>query len=165
VLQVVTGGARAGAALVAHPGVDKVSFTGSSSVGRLVLRSAADSIKRVSVELGGKSPNIVFDDADLPAADAAHVAPPAGTHGRRPEDVARQGLYRQAVGQRGGGRVVDRCLQIFGGRGYDRSYPIERMYREVRVDRIWEGTSEIQRVIVANELIKRGTAFLDLPIA
>ena len=41
------------------------------------------------------------------------------------------------------GRVVDRCLQIFGGRGYDRSYPIERMYREVRVDRIWEGTSEI----------------------
>ena len=63
------------------------------------------------------------------------------------------------------GRVVDRCLQIFGGRGYDRSYPIERMYREVRVDRIWEGTSEIQRVIVANELIKRGTAFLDMPVA
>jgi alkylation response protein AidB-like acyl-CoA dehydrogenase len=61
------------------------------------------------------------------------------------------------------GRVVDRCLQIFGGRGYDRAYPIERMYREVRVDRIWEGTSEIQRVIVANELIKRGTAFLNLP--
>ena len=63
------------------------------------------------------------------------------------------------------GRVVDRCLQIFGGRGYDRAYPIERMYREVRVDRIWEGTSEIQRVIIANELIKRGTAFLDLPVA
>ena len=63
------------------------------------------------------------------------------------------------------GRVVDRCLQIFGGRGYDRAYPVERMYREVRVDRIWEGTSEIQRVIIANELIKRGTAFLDLPVA
>ncbi len=62
------------------------------------------------------------------------------------------------------GRVVDRCLQIFGGRGYDRSYPIERMYREVRVDRIWEGTSEIQRVIIANEVIKRGTAFLDFPV-
>jgi alkylation response protein AidB-like acyl-CoA dehydrogenase len=63
------------------------------------------------------------------------------------------------------GRVVDRCLQIFGGRGYDRSYPVERMYREVRVDRIWEGTSEIQRVIIANELVKRGTAFLDLPVS
>jgi acyl-CoA reductase-like NAD-dependent aldehyde dehydrogenase len=67
VFQVVTGGGAAGAALVAHPDVDKVSFTGSSAVGRLVLRSAADSIKRVSVELGGKSPNIVFPDADLPA--------------------------------------------------------------------------------------------------
>ena len=63
------------------------------------------------------------------------------------------------------GRVIDRCVQIFGGRGYDRAYPVERMYRELRVDRIWEGTSEIQRLIIANELIKRGTAFLDLPVA
>ncbi|MFE0098274.1 acyl-CoA dehydrogenase family protein, partial [Streptomyces sp. NPDC059015] len=61
------------------------------------------------------------------------------------------------------GRVVDRCVQIFGGRGYDRSYPVERMYRELRVDRIWEGTSEIQRLIVANELVKRGTGALALP--
>ena len=61
------------------------------------------------------------------------------------------------------GRVIDRCVQIFGGRGYDRSYPVERMYRELRVDRIWEGTSEIQRLIVANELIKRGTDVLAMP--
>ncbi|MFJ9535750.1 acyl-CoA dehydrogenase family protein [Streptomyces sp. NPDC101225] len=61
------------------------------------------------------------------------------------------------------GRVADRCLQIFGGRGYDRTYPVERMYRELRVDRIWEGTSEIQRLIIANELIKRGTRALALP--
>ncbi len=74
VLGVVTGGARAGNALVTHPGVDKVSFTGSSAVGRLVLRNAAESIKRVSVELGGKSPNIVFPDADLPAAIAGTAA-------------------------------------------------------------------------------------------
>ncbi|MBF9069403.1 acyl-CoA dehydrogenase family protein [Streptacidiphilus fuscans] len=63
------------------------------------------------------------------------------------------------------GRVIDRCVQIFGGRGYDRSYPVERLYRELRVDRIWEGTSEIQRLIVAGELIKRGTGVLDLPTA
>jgi alkylation response protein AidB-like acyl-CoA dehydrogenase len=63
------------------------------------------------------------------------------------------------------GRVADRCVQIFGGRGYDRSYAVERIYREVRVDRIWEGTSEIQRIIVANELIKRGTAVLAMPTA
>ncbi|THA86670.1 acyl-CoA dehydrogenase family protein [Streptomyces sp. A0592] len=63
------------------------------------------------------------------------------------------------------GRVVDRCLQIFGGRGYDRSYPVERLYRELRVDRIWEGTSEIQRLIVAGELVKRGTGVLRMPSA
>jgi len=61
------------------------------------------------------------------------------------------------------GRVIDRCLQVFGGRGYDRSNPVERLYRELRVDRIWEGTSEIQRLIVANELVKRGTSVLDMP--
>lgn len=55
-----------------------------------------------------------------------------------------------------GGRVVDRALQIFGGRGYMRENPCERLYRDVRVDRIWEGTSEIQRLIVANEASKRG---------
>ena len=60
-------------------------------------------------------------------------------------------------------RCADRCVQIFGGRGYDRSYAVERIYREVRVDRIWEGTSEIQRLIVANELIKRGLGVLDMP--
>jgi alkylation response protein AidB-like acyl-CoA dehydrogenase len=58
------------------------------------------------------------------------------------------------------GRVVDRCVQIFGGRGYLREYPVERLYRELRVDRIWEGTSEIQRLAIANELIKRGTPAL-----
>jgi alkylation response protein AidB-like acyl-CoA dehydrogenase len=63
------------------------------------------------------------------------------------------------------GRVADRCVQIFGGRGYDRSYAVERIYREVRVDRIWEGTSEIQRLIIANELIKRGTSVLQMPTA
>ncbi|MEV6399093.1 acyl-CoA dehydrogenase family protein [Streptomyces sp. NPDC051907] len=63
------------------------------------------------------------------------------------------------------GRVVDRCVQIFGGRGYDRSYPVERLYRELRVDRIWEGTSEIQRLIIAGELVKRGTGVLQMPSA
>ena len=50
------------------------------------------------------------------------------------------------------------AVQIFGGRGYMRENPVERLYRELRVDRIWEGTSEIQRVILANELVKRGAA-------
>ena len=54
------------------------------------------------------------------------------------------------------GRVIDRAVQIFGGRGYMRENPVERLYRDIRVDRIWEGTSEIQRMIVANEVGKRG---------
>jgi acyl-CoA reductase-like NAD-dependent aldehyde dehydrogenase len=68
-LQVVTGGgSTAGMALVRHPGVDKVAFTGSTEVGRTVLRESAATLKRVTLELGGKSPNIVFADADLEAA-------------------------------------------------------------------------------------------------
>ena len=54
------------------------------------------------------------------------------------------------------GRVIDRAVQIFGGRGYMRENPVERLYRDIRVDRIWEGTSEIQRTIIANEASKRG---------
>jgi acyl-CoA reductase-like NAD-dependent aldehyde dehydrogenase len=68
-LQVLTGGgSTAGMALVRHPGVDKVAFTGSTEVGRLVLKESAATLKRVTLELGGKSPNIVFADADLEAA-------------------------------------------------------------------------------------------------
>jgi acyl-CoA dehydrogenase len=55
-------------------------------------------------------------------------------------------------------RVVDRAVQIFGGRGYMREQPVERLYRDLRVDRIWEGTSEIQRLILGGELRKRGPA-------
>ena len=69
VFNVVTGGGRAvGTPLVQHPGVDKISFTGSTEVGRMVQREASNTLKRVTLELGGKSPNIVFDDADLKAA-------------------------------------------------------------------------------------------------
>ena len=69
VLNVVPGfGETAGAALVRHPGVDAVAFTGSTEVGKTVMREAADTLKKVSLELGGKSPNIVFADADMPAA-------------------------------------------------------------------------------------------------
>ena len=69
VLNVITGfGESAGAALVKHPDVDKIAFTGSTEVGKIIQREAAGSLKRVSLELGGKSPNIVLADADLDAA-------------------------------------------------------------------------------------------------
>ncbi|SNQ49910.1 NAD/NADP-dependent betaine aldehyde dehydrogenase [Frankia canadensis] len=68
VFQVVPGAADAGAALVAHPGVDKVHFTGSGAVGKAVLTGAAATLKPVALELGGKSANLIFDDADLVTA-------------------------------------------------------------------------------------------------
>ncbi len=69
VFNVVTGyGETAGAALANHMDVDKITFTGSTDVGRLLLKAAAGNLKKVSLELGGKSPNIVFADADLEAA-------------------------------------------------------------------------------------------------
>ena len=69
VVNIVTGvGERTGAALVEHPGVDKVAFTGSAEVGKTIMRAAAGTLKKISLELGGKSPNIFFADADFEAA-------------------------------------------------------------------------------------------------
>jgi betaine-aldehyde dehydrogenase len=69
VVNIVTGhGETAGAPLCAHPGVDKIAFTGSGEVGKKILHAAADGLKKVTLELGGKSPNIFFADADFEAA-------------------------------------------------------------------------------------------------
>src|SRR5262247_1988484 len=69
VLNIVPGrGSVAGEALVRHPLVDKISFTGSTEVGQRIMREAAGTVKKLTLELGGKSPNIVFADADLEAA-------------------------------------------------------------------------------------------------
>src|SRR5205823_3631866 len=68
VLNIVTGGPETGAALVKHPGVDKIAFTGSTVVGKEIMRNSADTLKRVTLELGGKSPNIVFADSSMDAA-------------------------------------------------------------------------------------------------
>jgi phenylacetaldehyde dehydrogenase len=70
VVNVVTGFGDAGAALAAHDDVDKVAFTGSTEVGRLIVKAAAGNLKKVSLELGGKSPNVVYADADLEGAIA-----------------------------------------------------------------------------------------------
>lgn len=69
-LNVVCGDGIPGAALSSHPLVDKVAFTGSTEVGKLIVDAAKGNLKKVSLELGGKSPNIVYADADIPAATA-----------------------------------------------------------------------------------------------
>jgi phenylacetaldehyde dehydrogenase len=71
VVNIITGfGETAGAALASHPGVDKVAFTGSTEVGKSIVAAARGNLKRVSLELGGKSPNVIFNDADSAAAVA-----------------------------------------------------------------------------------------------
>jgi alkylation response protein AidB-like acyl-CoA dehydrogenase len=82
------------------------------------------------------------------AAEVEAGADPKRAHGRA--SVAK--LFASEMA----GRVTDRCVQVFGGRGYMRENPVERLWRDVRVDRIWEGTTEIQKVIIARQLAKRG---------
>lgn len=83
VVNIITGvGETSGAALVRHPGVDKVAFTGSTSVGKLINKSASDSVKRVSLELGGKSPVIVLADADIESTVAGAAMAIFFNHGQ-----------------------------------------------------------------------------------
>jgi len=83
VVNIVPGyGETAGAALAAHPDVDKVAFTGSTEVGKLILQAAAGNLKKVSLELGGKSPNVVFDDGDLKSAIAGSASAIFFNHGQ-----------------------------------------------------------------------------------
>ncbi|GJH27059.1 aldehyde dehydrogenase family protein [Caballeronia novacaledonica] len=83
VLNIVPGfGATAGSALVSHPGVDKVAFTGSTAVGKLILQASAANMKKVTLELGGKSPNIIFPDGDVDRALETAVATFCGNSGQ-----------------------------------------------------------------------------------
>ena len=87
VVNIITGfGETAGAAIASHPDIDKVAFTGSTEVGKLILQASAGNLKRVSLELGGKSPNIIFADANLEQA-VANLAV-------RLHDALRAGLLR-----------------------------------------------------------------------
>jgi phenylacetaldehyde dehydrogenase len=102
VVNIVTGDAEAGAAIVAHPRVRKVAFTGSTEVGRAIVRGAAANLKKVSLELGGKSPFFILDDADL---DIAIPAAAAGIFGNAGQNcVAASRLYVQA-------KVYDQVLE------------------------------------------------------
>lgn len=83
VVNIVTGlGETAGAALAGHPGIDKIAFTGSTEVGKLIVKAAANDLKKVSLELGGKSPNIVLEDADVENAIAGAASAVFFNHGQ-----------------------------------------------------------------------------------
>jgi acyl-CoA reductase-like NAD-dependent aldehyde dehydrogenase len=115
---VLTGDGSTGAALAAHPGVDKISFTGSTEVGQEIQRAAAGNLKRLTLELGGKSANIVLDDADLEAAAAGAMNATFRNQGEvctaGARLVAHEGVADALVE-----RLAERVSAIRLGRGLD----------------------------------------------
>src|SRR5690606_28264240 len=82
VVNIITGFGDAGAALAAHPDVDKVAFTGSTEVGKHIVKASAGNLKKVTLELGGKSPNVIFSDADPEVAAAGAASAIFFNHGQ-----------------------------------------------------------------------------------
>jgi acyl-CoA reductase-like NAD-dependent aldehyde dehydrogenase len=114
VLNVVTGAAETGAALTSHPGVDHISFTGGADTGRAIARSAAENLVPLTLELGGKSPNIVFDDADLDAAVVGVLAGIFGATGQTCIAGSRL-LVQSSIAQELTTRLIERAEQIVLG--------------------------------------------------
>src|SRR5258708_14183852 len=136
VVNIITGfGETAGAALAAHPGVDKVAFTGSTEVGRLIVRAAANDLKKVSLELGGKSPNIVLADADLDTAIAGAANAIFFNHGQC--CCAGSRLYAEAkVFDRVVEGVADFARKIKLGPGLDPTTQMGPMVSETQHKRV-----------------------------
>lgn len=136
VLNVVTGvGGSVGAALVEHPDVDKVSFTGSTEVGRQIVRAAAGNFKRVTLELGGKSPVIVLDDADLDKAVPAILMGIMANSGQAcvagSRLYAQRGIYDDLIE-----RVSDAASRLVVGNGMDEKTQMGPVISQKQLDRI-----------------------------
>ena len=136
VVNIVPGyGETAGAALAAHPGVDKVAFTGSTEVGKLILQAAAGNLKKVSLELGGKSPNVVFSDVDLDAAIAGSASAIFFNHGQC--CCAGSRLYvENSVFDKVVEGVSARAKKINLGSGFDPSTDMGPLVSEEQLNRV-----------------------------
>jgi phenylacetaldehyde dehydrogenase len=136
VINVITGfGETAGAALAGHPGVDKIAFTGSTEVGKLIVKAAADDLKRVTIELGGKSPNVVFADADLETAIPGAANAIFFNHGQC--CCAGSRLYvEQPVYDDVLAGVSDHADQIKVGRGMDPDTEMGPLVSAEQLDRV-----------------------------
>ena len=136
VVNVVTGyGETAGAALAAHPDVDKVAFTGSTEVGKLIVQAAAGNLKKVSLELGGKSPNIVFDDADMSATIPGAASAIFFNHGQcccaGSRLYVEQDMFDEVVEG-----IADRAKKIKVGPGFDPETDMGPLVSTEQLDRV-----------------------------
>ena len=136
VVNVVPGyGETAGAALAAHPDVDKIAFTGSTEVGKLIVQAATGNLKKVSLELGGKSPNIVFDDADMKASIPGAANAIFFNHGQC--CCAGSRLYvEQAIFDEVVEGVAERAKHIKLGHGFDPDTDMGPLVSKEQLDRV-----------------------------
>ena len=136
VVNIVTGfGETAGAALAAHPGIDKVAFTGSTEVGKLIVRAAANDLKKISLELGGKSPNVVLRDADLDVAVSGTASAIFFNQGQCCCAGSRL-FVQESIFDKLVGGVADEAKKIKVGPGLDPATQMGPMVSEIQYNRV-----------------------------
>jgi phenylacetaldehyde dehydrogenase len=136
VVNILTGlGHTAGAALAAHPGVDKIAFTGSTEVGRLIVKAAAGNLKRVTLELGGKSPMVVLPDADLEAVIRGATTGIFFNSGQSCMAGSRL-LIHESVHDRVVAAIAERARAIRVGSGFDPASQIGPVVSETQFRRV-----------------------------
>jgi len=157
VVNVVPGfGETAGRALVAHPDVDKISFTGSTAVGKEIMRTAADTLKTVSLELGGKSPNIVFADSDIEAASKGAFN--AIFYGKGEVCNAGSRLFvEKSIHDKLMGRLLDRAAKLEPGDPQNPKTRLGALVSKVQMDKVL-GYIEIGRAEGAKPVLPGGRA-------
>ena len=136
VVNIVPGyGETAGAALAAHPRVDKVAFTGSTEVGKLIVQAAAGNLKKVSLELGGKSPNVVFADSDLSSAIDGAASAIFFNHGQCCCAGSRLYVEKKIFDKVVDG-VADQASKIRVGSGFEPSTDMGPLVSKEQLDRV-----------------------------
>src|SRR5246127_963227 len=135
VVNIVTGDGSTGEALVKHPDVDKIAFTGSTEVGRAIRKATAQSHKKLSLELGGKSPFIIFDDADLDSAVEGLVDGIWFNQGQVCCAGSRL-LMQESVAEALIGKIRDRMSTLRAGPPLDKAIDIGAIVARVQLDRI-----------------------------
>src|SRR6476661_7844610 len=155
VVNIITGfGETAGAALAAHPGVDKVAFTGSTEVGKLILQAATNDLKKVSLELGGKSPNVVLRDADLDLAVKGTASAIFFNHGQCCCAGSRL-FVQESIFDKLVGGVAAKAEKINVGPGWEDSSDMGPLVSEEQLNRVCgyleSGKSEGAKAVVGGE--------------
>jgi aldehyde dehydrogenase (NAD+) len=135
VVNIVTGDGSTGEALVKHPDVDKIAFTGSTEVGRAIRKATAQSHKRLSLELGGKSPFIIFEDADLDSAVEGLVDGIWFNQGQVCCAGSRL-LMQESIGEKLIGKIQDRMNTLRIGPPLDKAIDIGAIVARVQLERI-----------------------------